>query len=192
SSALPAAEQMKRSRRRGAAIEQLQALIPDASKDIACLVVANYRDYRTYTVKWSAAYFGSVFGSAFLSALAAVLLKLDLLAAHQPLRNDLAAIFAAAAALLVTFYTVGDFQKKWRANRMAATAMENLAYEFLKDPQSVNRSVVIAKIQEINTARNEAIVGEHHQGPGAATDQADEWLDLRPYTRRDNKLQNAE
>jgi hypothetical protein len=153
---------------RGAAIEELESLFPDASRDIARLVVANYREYRDYAVRWSAAYFGSVFGSAFLSALAGVLLKLDLLASHQPLRNDLAATFAAVAALLITFSTVGDFQRKWRANRTAASAMENLAYEFLKAPQALDRSVVVAKIQAINSARNEGIVGESHR-PGATS-----------------------
>src|SRR5882672_2252585 len=145
---------------RGVAINKLQTLFPDASKDIAGLVVASYREYRADTVRWSAAYFGCVFGSAFLSALAGVLLKLDLLASHQSLRNDLAAIFAAVAALLITLSIVGDFQRKWLANRIAASAMENLAYEFLDTTQPVNRAVVIAKIQEINAARSAGIVGE--------------------------------
>src|SRR5438874_430584 len=110
---------------RGSAIDELQSLLPDTSKDkdIAGLVVANYREYRAIAVRWSAAYFGSIFGSALLSALAGVLLKLDLLASHQSLRNDLAATFAALAALFITLSTVGDFQRKWQANRTAASAM---------------------------------------------------------------------
>jgi hypothetical protein len=153
--------------KRLAAIEKQLLRIPDASKDIAGLVLDSYRDYRDYTVRWSAAYFGSIFGSAVLSALAAVLFKLDLLA-NQAVRNDLATVFATVAALLITLSTIGDFQRKWRANRIAASAIENLAYEILKAPPP-DRSVVLTKIQEINAARNEGIVGESPRRSTGAT-----------------------
>jgi hypothetical protein len=55
-------------------IEKVLSLIPDAYKHIGRLAGDNWRDYRAYAVRWSAAYFGSIFGSAFLSALAGVLL----------------------------------------------------------------------------------------------------------------------
>ena len=35
------------------------------------------------------------------------------------------------AALLITLSTTGDFQRKWQANRLAAAAMENVAYELV-------------------------------------------------------------
>src|SRR4029453_13615248 len=55
---------------RGAAPQALSDQVPADSKDLGTLVVANYREYRANSVRWSAAYFGCLFGSAFLSDLA--------------------------------------------------------------------------------------------------------------------------
>jgi hypothetical protein len=63
------------------------------------------------------------------------------------------------AALLITLVTVGDFQKKWRANRLAATQMENLAYEFITADRKNTIAEFSLKIQQINMLRNQEIVG---------------------------------
>jgi type VI protein secretion system component VasK len=153
---------------RGAALQTLSDMVPPDLKDLSALVVANYREYRANSVRWSAAYFGCIFGSALLSALAGVLLKWEGLARRPALKNDLAASFAAIAALLITLSTLGDFQRKWEANRVAASAMENLAYDLVKPRTAVDRNAVLERIQEINEARTVGVVGEPRRSPGTA------------------------
>jgi hypothetical protein len=153
---------------RGTALQALSDQVPADLRDLGTLVVANYREYRSNSVRWSAAYFGCIFGSALLSALAGVVLKLESLAARPALKNDLAASFAAIAALLITLSTVGDFQRKWEANRIAAGAMENLAYELIKPERIVDRSAILERIQEINEARTAGLVGEAKRSQGTS------------------------
>ena len=152
---------------RGAALQALSDQVPAGSKDLGTLVVTNYREYRANSVRWSAAYFGCIFGSAFLSALAGVVLKLESLGGKPALKNDLAASFAAVAALLITLSTVGDFQRKWEANRVAASAMENLAYDLLKPEKAADRNTILGRIQEINEVRTAGLVGGATRSSGA-------------------------
>lgn len=147
---------------RGAAMGDLPKLFPEKNKELGQVVIKTYHEYRGNAVRWSAAYFGCVFGSALFSALAGLLLKLEVLGSWPRLRNDLAASLAVLAALLVTLSTTGDFQRKWQANRIAAASMENLAYELLRP--SADRDGVVGKIQMINEARNKGIVGEQAEG----------------------------
>ena len=132
---------------------------PD-TKPLGMIVVKTYREYRGNTIKWSAAYFGCLFGSALLSAMAGLLLKLEVLGSHPKVRNDLAAAMATSAALLVTLSTTGDFQRKWQANRAAAAAMENLAFELVRPAATTNLDAILTRIQTINDARNRGIIGE--------------------------------
>ncbi len=145
---------------RGVALEDLPQLYRPEATQLGTIVIKNYREFRGNTVRWSAAYFGCLFGSAFLSAMAALILKLEWLEARPKLRNDLAASMATVAALLVTLSTTGDFQRKWHANRAAATAMENLAYELARPSAATNPDAVLTRIQEINSIRNQDIVGD--------------------------------
>ena len=64
-----------------------------------------------------------------------------------------------SAALLITLVTVGDFQIKWRTNRLAAAQMENLAYEFITADRKNALAEFSLKIQQINMLRNQEIVG---------------------------------
>ena len=164
---------------RGVALNDLPQMYPAESKALGQLVIKTYREYRANAARWSGVYFTCIFGSAFLSALAGLLLKLELLQRWPRLKNDLAATSAMLAALLITLSTVGDFQRKWQANRVAAAAMEILAYDLLsaKTPQSLERA--ITEIQAINDARNRGIVGDlpsergtdkPHTGSGAQPD----------------------
>jgi hypothetical protein len=109
-------------------------------------------------------YFTCIFGSAFLSAVAALVLKLELLKKWPRHQNDLAATAATFAALLITLSTVGDFQRKWQANRVAAGAMENLAYEMLKVKTPSGLEEIVIEIQTINDARSRGIVGDLSTG----------------------------
>lgn len=144
---------------RGGAIAQLPELLPDNLSELGKLVATNYSEYRANAVRWSAAYFGCLFGAAFLSACAGVLLKLESLKERLGLRNDLAAIMAALASLLITLLTIGSFEEKWRSNRIAASGMENLAYDLLKSEAAKETDAILTRIQEINEVRNYGIVG---------------------------------
>jgi len=144
---------------RGAAIAQLSKVLPKDLSGLGELVITNYHEYRANTVRWSAAYFGCLFGAAFLSACAGVLLKLEGLKERLGMRNDLAAIMAALASLLITLLTIGSFEDKWRSNRIAASGMENLAYELLKSGAANEKDAILNRIQAINEARNLGIVG---------------------------------
>jgi hypothetical protein len=144
---------------RGTAVEKIPQLVADPNKNLAELVVDNYREYRGNSVRWSGVYFGCVFGAAALSALAALLLKLSALDGYPRIQKDLPAIFATVSALLITVSTSGDFSRKWQANRLAASDMENLAYDLLPQSKAKDISDLIQKIQAINTARNLSIVG---------------------------------
>ncbi len=153
---------------RGMAMEDLTKLFRPETKQLGSVIIETYREFRGNAVRWSAAYFGCLFGSAFLSAVAALVLKLELLGDQPRLRNDLAASLATVAALLVTLSTTGDFQRKWQANRIAAAAMER-AYELARPSAASNLDAVLTRIQEINNMRNQEIVGELHQGESEAS-----------------------
>lgn len=145
---------------RGVAMEDLVQLYQPETKPLGTIVVKTYREFRGNTIQWSAAYFGCLFGSAFLSAMAGLFLKLELMDSQPKIRNDLAAAMATVAALLVTLSTTGDFQHKWQANRAAAAAMENLAYELVRPSAATSLDAILSRIQTINDARNRGIIGE--------------------------------
>lgn len=150
----------------------LPALAPMIRPEAAALyrvAVLNYDEYRSNSSRWSFAYFSCVFGAAILSAMAGVILKLDVLAKREALRKDVAAISAALAALLITLSTMGRFEEKWRANRLAASAMENTAYD-LAQP-NVDVPTIIKQMQEINRIRDEAVVAKPNINPPPPKDQ---------------------
>nr|WP_321466609.1 hypothetical protein [uncultured Desulfobulbus sp.] len=160
---------------RGIALDELSQLFQPEAKPLGLIVVQNYREFRGNSIRWSAVYFGCVFGSAFLSALAALILKLELLGNHPKLRNDLAALLATSAALLVTLSTTGNFERKWQANRSAAAEMENLAYELTRTSIATNLDAIVTRMQTINSTRNQAIVGE-----GSASNSREQALPVTP------------
>src|SRR5512140_2684531 len=66
---------------RGVALNDLPQLYPPESKALGQVVIETYREYRANAARWSGVYFTCIFGSAFLSALAGLVLKLELLQA---------------------------------------------------------------------------------------------------------------
>jgi hypothetical protein len=152
---------------RAAALRHLPQMFPPANRALGEIAITSYREYRANAVRWSAVYWGCVFGSAFLSALAALILKLDLLGKWPRLRNDVAAGCAVFAALLVTLSTSGDFQSNWQANRTAAAEMESLAYDLVKPRSDDELKAVVDQIRAINLARNGAIVARKSKDPAA-------------------------
>jgi len=126
---------------------------------LGIVLAVNYHEFRNNSSWWSIAYFGSLFLSALFSATAALVLKLECFPNKPSLKKDLAAALSTAAAVLITLSTVGNFQQKWEANRLAATATENLVYEVWKGGAGESRADIYSKIEEINQSRNDAIVG---------------------------------
>ncbi len=141
-------------------MEGLMDIFRPETKQLGTVIIKSYREFRGNTVRWSAAYFGCLFGSAFLSAMAALFLKLEVLVSRPKLKNDLAASLATVAALLITLSTTGDFHRKWQANRLAAAEMENLAYELVRPSAPTNLDAILTRIQGINDMRNRGIIGE--------------------------------
>lgn len=149
---------------RGSALARLSVYVSkeskatEALKNTAVLVLSNYAEYRKNAVRWSALYHGCLFGSAVLSAFAGLVIKLTLFDRREGGRKDLAAASAAIAALLITLISVGGFERKWRANRVAAADMENLAYDLIKQGANDNIDHILSTIQKINSRRNREIV----------------------------------
>jgi hypothetical protein len=122
--------------------------------------VMNYfEEYKSYTWRWSFAYWGSVFGAAILSALAGILLKLDALKDKKVLslsQTDISALLAGFAALLITISSAGDFSGKWKANRTAKFRTEQLKNE-LDSPKLTNEDVTV-RLNKIIEDQNNGVI----------------------------------
>ncbi|MDB5860035.1 MAG: hypothetical protein JWQ76_3724 [Ramlibacter sp.] len=129
---------------------------------VARVIWESYLETRANASRWSGLYWGLTFAAAVLSALAAVVLKLETVIRTEGAKKDLAALFSVAAALLVTISTGGDFQRKWQANRIAAAELERTGYEFLEKDGADARSYLAAVGQSL-LRRHMAIVGGSEQ-----------------------------
>lgn len=139
----------------------LQTLIDQQDTDrslMARAVLNNYRETRSNATHWSGVYWGVTFLAAIFSALAGLILKFESVIKEEKLKKDVAAVLSVAAALLITISTSGDFQRKWQANRVAASELEQIAYELLDDKTAAARKYFTA-IGTILHKRNLAIVG---------------------------------
>ena len=129
---------------------------------VAHVIWDNYLETRANASRWSGLYWGLTFAAAVLSALAALVLKLETLIKTEGAKKDLAALLSVAAALLITISTSGDFQRKWHANRIAAAELERAGYEFLEKDGADARSY-LAGVGQILLRRHMAIVGGSEQ-----------------------------
>lgn len=126
---------------------------------VAQAILDNYREARDNAVRWSGLYWGFTFTAAILSALAALVLKLESFAFKTDTRRkDVAAALSVVAALLMTVSTSGDFQRKWQANRVAAAELERVGYEFLEKDAADARSY-LGRVGQILERRHMSIVG---------------------------------
>jgi len=138
----------------------LRPLIEGKSSEQALVARAiwdNYLETRSNASRWSGVYWGFSFTAAALSALAALVLKLETIIKNEGAKKDLAAMLSVVAALLMTISTSGDFQRKWQANRVAAAELERAGYEFLEKDGTDARSY-LASIGQILLRRNMAII----------------------------------
>jgi uncharacterized membrane protein len=129
---------------------------------VARVIWDNYREARANASRWSGVYWGLTFAAAVLSALAALVLKLETFVKSEGMKKDLAALLSVAAALMITISTSGDFQRKWQANRIAAAELEWTGYEFLGKDGADARSY-LATVGQSLLRRHLAIVGSSDQ-----------------------------
>lgn len=140
---------------------------------VARVIWLNYLELRHVAANWSGVFWGFSFAAAGMSALAALVLKLETLIENERLKKDLAAICSIVAALLVTISTSGDFQRKWQANRIAAAELERLGYEFLETDGAHARSY-LASVGQILLRKNVAIAGNSDARAAAAQKERSE------------------
>lgn len=147
----------------------LQPLLSEKTGDqfqIASAILTNYQETRSNAARWSGVYWGFTFIAAIFSALAGFILKVEsIFKNHQERKKDIAASLSVAAALLITLSTGGDFQRKWQANRVAASELELLGYQFLENSTTEPRKYY-SLIGEILQKRNLAIVGNMDKTQG--------------------------
>lgn len=133
--------------------------LTDESRFVAKAILDNFIETRSNAARWSAVYWGFTFVSAVFGAVAGLILKVEsILQQNEKLRKDIAAALAVGAALLITLSTSGDFQRKWQANRVAASELEQTGYAFLENSGDDARQYY-ADIGNILHKRNLAIVG---------------------------------
>jgi hypothetical protein len=143
----------------------LQPLIDKQNTDqslVARAILDNYHETRSNASRWSGIYWGSTFLAAALSALAGLILKLESFIKNEGLKKDIAALFSVSAALLITISTSGDFQRKWQANRIAASELERTGYEFL-EKNGADPRTYFSSIAQILHNRHVSIVGSTEQ-----------------------------
>jgi hypothetical protein len=146
---------------RSEAVREIVKNVKPDVKELAIVVEKNYDEYRQYSTRWSVVVFSCILLSAAFSAFAGFVLKLKAFSNASAVKEDLAALLAMLAALLITMSAAGDFQRKWQANRIATSDTEALAYDLLRDPLlAADRENLIKKLKEIAATRNREIVGD--------------------------------
>lgn len=151
--------------RTDALAESLQPIIDQQNTEqssVARAILTNYEETRSNASKWSGVYWGFTFVAAICSALAGLILKFESIIKNPELKKDIAALLSVGAALLITISTSGDFQRKWQANRVAASELERTGYTFLEN-KAAEPSKYYFDIGSILHKRNLAIVGNVDQ-----------------------------
>lgn len=154
-----------------AALSSMNATPASDRSLVATAILDNFLETRRNAALWSGVYWGFTFIAALLSAMAAMILKLETFIRNEGAKKDLAAAFSIIAALLITISTSGDFQRKWQANRIAAAELESIGYEFLEADGAHARSY-LARVGNILLNRNRAIVGASEARTPAAVPKA--------------------
>lgn len=143
----------------------LQPLIKKQGSEkslVAQTILDNYRETRSDASRWSAVYWGCTFVAATFSALAGLILKFESIVRNGELKKDAAALLSVGAALLIAISTSGDFQRKWQANRVAASELERTGYALLAD-KTADPAQYFTALGNILHKRNLAVVGNLEQ-----------------------------
>jgi type VI protein secretion system component VasK len=113
--------------------------------------------FDTGTRAWSTAYNACVFGALILSAAAALVLKLHAMGDGFP-REDIAAVCAMVAAILSTAVATGGFQRKWRANRKARSALQMLKLDLA--PNNADFDKIRERLKQILAEQDSGVIGD--------------------------------
>ncbi len=132
-------------------------VLPLPSRDtVTAKIQKDFQEFRGAARNWSGVYHTFQFGAAILSAVAALVLKIEGVGSLQT-RNDWGAALAAASTLFITLLTTGRFKDKWEANRIAAFAVRDLGYEI--ETTGANLDKILTDLRHIGLTRNNTIVG---------------------------------
>jgi len=128
----------------------------DQRQTVVEKIEADHKEFRGAARMWSGVYHTFQFGAAILSAVAALVLKLDGVGSLQA-RSTWGAALAAAVAIFIALLITGRFNGKWEANRVAAFAVRDLGYEI--ETTEANPDKILTELRQIGLTRNNAIVG---------------------------------
>jgi hypothetical protein len=181
--------------RDGAISAALHSSIAQQNTDqslVASAILDNYQEVRSIASRWSGVYWSFTFIAAIFSALAGVILKVESIFKNkEQMKKDVAALLSVSAALLITISTSGDFQRKWQANRVAASELERTAYDFLENNKTTEPRKYFSEIGNILHKRNLAIVGNVDQKRPEQEKKSEPERKLEPDKKRDPQ-QNPE
>ena len=125
------------------------------------LIERHRRRFDIGSRSWSVAHHGSLYLAAMLSGAAALILALDSLR-DLAFRADVAAVFSAIAALLGTLAAAGSFQRKWQANRLSRSRMDQLLID-VSDP-AAESTRVLNELKAAIASHDRAITGRSEPG----------------------------
>lgn len=121
-------------------------------------------DADLWTKLWSAVHHTFLFGGAVLSAIAAIILQLDITISEITATN-LATLIAGAAALTSTIAGSGGFARKWRTNRLIKVRLTQLEIDLMNpDVASAN---IRQDLKDIAQLRYDGIVGTDYPDKGS-------------------------
>jgi hypothetical protein len=124
--------------------------------EIRSRVLSDYRSEWLWTKLWSFVHHSFVFGAAAISALAALLLQLDLRVwDYDP--KTVGKILAMLAALCGTISGAGGFGRKWRTNRHTRNRLDELRID-LTNP-NCKADNIREKLIQIWKEHDKGIVG---------------------------------
>lgn len=89
--------------------------------------------FRRTKALWNRLYYSSLYGAVILSALSALVLKLE--SFKGAWQVDAAALLATLAAIIGTASAAGNFPRRWRTARLARATMQKLLVD-LHDPEA--------------------------------------------------------
>jgi hypothetical protein len=104
---------------------------------------------------WSLTHHATLFISALSSAAAAVIPQLEGFASGTVQKN-LTSILAGSATVLISLNTAGSFGKKWRANRVSKSKVEQLSGELIaREPTTTD----IDRLNQVESDHDKEVAG---------------------------------
>ena len=124
-------------------------------------LAAKLRWFNNGSRNWSALHHWSLGVSAILSALSAVVLKINWLKCAYPSvyenREDIVAVLAFVATLITAVSAAGSFGRKWQTNRVSRGRVERL--QIAMSYPSADAAVIRRELQDVIRSHDEGIIG---------------------------------